>query len=64
MLKQLLRREVLHVLLLGRPLSSLGLEAAELAVTSLEALRPALVALSQTIETVVGEKEVDDEYIP
>ena len=54
----------LHVLLLARPLVSLGQEAAELAARSLEALRPALVALCQTIETVVGEKEVDDEYIP
>ena len=54
----------LHVLLLGRPLSSLGPEGAELAARSLETLRPALVALCQTIATVVGEKEVDDEYIP
>jgi hypothetical protein len=54
----------LHVLLLGRPLVSLGQEAADLAVKSLDALRPTLVALCQTIETVVSEKEVDDEYIP
>lgn len=54
----------LHVLLLGRPLVSLGVEAAELAAKSLEALRPTLVALCQTIETVVSEKEVDDEYVP
>jgi len=54
----------LQVLLLGRPLVSLGQEAADLAVRSLDALRPTLVALCQTIETVVSEKEVDDEYIP
>ena len=54
----------LHVLLLGRPLINLGADAAELAARSLEALRPTLVALCQTIETVVGEKEVDDEYVP
>jgi ParB-like chromosome segregation protein Spo0J len=54
----------LQVLLLGRSLISLGVEAAELAARSLEALRPTLVALCGTIETVVGEKEVDEEYIP
>jgi ParB-like chromosome segregation protein Spo0J len=54
----------LQALLLARPLVSLGPEAADLAQRSLEALRPALVALCRTIETVVGEKEVDDEYIP
>lgn len=54
----------LRVLLLGRPLVSLGEEAAELAADSLAALRLTLVDLCQTIETVVGEKEVDDEYIP
>jgi hypothetical protein len=54
----------LHVLLLGRPLLSLGREAAELAAKSLASLRPTLVALCQTIETVVSEKEVDDEYVP
>lgn len=54
----------LHVLLLGLPLVSLGVEAAELAVQSLEALRPTLVALCKTIEAVVSEKGVDDEYLP
>lgn len=54
----------LSALLLGRPLISLGAEAAELAARCLESLRPALVALCRTIETVVSEKEVDDEYVP
>lgn len=53
----------LHVQLLGRPLMSLGVEAAELAVKSLAVLRPTLVALCQTIEAVLGEKEADDEYL-
>jgi ParB-like chromosome segregation protein Spo0J len=53
----------LHVLLLGRPLIHLGVEAAELAAQSLKELAPALVALCRTIDTVVSEKEVDDEYL-
>jgi ParB-like chromosome segregation protein Spo0J len=53
----------LHVRLLERPLLGLGQEAAELASQTLGELLPTLVALCQTIETVVAEKEVDEEYI-
>ena len=54
----------LHVLLLSRPLISLGVEAAHLALQTLQELPPTLLSLCQTIQSVVGQKEVNDESLP